>query len=140
MDPFAGRSEISSEEYAAWRGAGSPTVLVPPVGEAVPDWQTSEKAFMAKVVGFATEHGWLSYHTHKSANSAPGFPDLVMVRGGSLEFAELKVGTGKPTKQQERWFGALWELEGIASTYGFDGIGVRLWYPDDWQEIERTLG
>lgn len=140
-DPFAGRHEITAEEYRAYLSSAGQTVFVPPVaGDAVPDWQTNEKAFMAKVVKFATEHGWEDiYHTYRSASSSPGFPDLVMGRGWRLEVAELKVGDNKPTRQQERWLDRFRAIAGAARERGFDGIGVRVWWPEDVEEIEEVL-
>jgi hypothetical protein len=129
-DPFDGRSEITADEYQSWLSQGSPAALIPPAPvEAIEDWRTSVKKFQAKVVKFAIEHGWMSYHTWKSANSAPGFPDLVLVRGRCLIFAELKVEPNKPTKDQREWLTAL-DLAG-AETY--------LWYPRMWDAIETVL-
>lgn len=130
-DPFAGRSEITAAEYAAWRDAGSPTALIPPIEETAPDWTTSEKKFMAKVAKFATDHGWRVFHTHNSANSAPGVPDLKMLRRGVLRYAELKVEGKKPTKDQQQWLDELAEVGG--------NVFVHLWYPEDWISIMDVL-
>lgn len=54
----------------------------------------SEAAFMQKILGLAGFTGWMAYHTHRSDRSAPGFPDLVMVRGARLVFAEVKAESG----------------------------------------------
>lgn len=129
FDPFDGRTEMSAEEFNAWRASGSPTALIPPVGETVPDWQMNEKAFMARVVKFASEHGWTEYHTFKSANSAPGFPDLVLARMPVIRVAELKVGGNKPTKDQRWWLDA----------FAVAGIPADVWTPDDIEEIEEVL-
>jgi hypothetical protein len=126
--PFGDRTEIGADELNAYL-AGSLETSMPPV-ETVEDWRTSEKKFLAKVVKHATDHGWMSYHTWASANSAPGFPDLVLVRGDRLIFAELKVGTNRPTKDQTAW------LDALAGA----GVPAYLWRPEDWAEIERTLG
>jgi hypothetical protein len=126
-DPFAGKTEISAEEYRAFVDGRYPDF--PPIEETAPAWQTSETAFQAKVVKYATEHGWMSYHTWKSANSSPGFPDLVMIRGDRIVVAELKVGTNKVTKDQRAWLDA------------FDGAGIipHVWRPDDVEFIEEVL-
>ena len=42
----------------------------------------TEKKFQAAVLQIANMYGWLAYHTHDSRRSAPGFPDLVLVRNG----------------------------------------------------------
>jgi hypothetical protein len=46
---------------------------------------------------------WEIYHTHDSRRSAPGFPDLVLMRPPELVFIELKTQTGRLTKAQQRW-------------------------------------
>lgn len=139
---FGDRSEMSSEEFQSLI-SGGPSLVPPALVDAVPDWQTNEKAFMAKVVKYATDHGWESYHTHTSANSAPGFPDLVMVRVqglyGRIEVAELKVGRNRPTKAQQQWLSLLRLVSETARTFGYTGIGVRVWTPADWDEIEEVL-
>lgn len=130
-DPFAGRTSISAEEYRAYLDSGA--LCMPSVEDLPPpDWQTSEKAFMAKVVRFAIAHGWdVPYHTFESAHSAPGFPDLVFKRGGKVRrVAELKVGGKKPTKDQLAW------LDAFAAA----GIPADVWTPADWPVIEEVLG
>lgn len=131
LDPFDGRSEITAEEFRAYLAAGQPILLLP-AEPTIPDWQTRESAFLAKVDAYAKEHGWLTYHTWKSANSAPGFPDLVMLRAGQLIVAELKVGTNRTTKAQDQWLDAFREMP----TYAVD---VFVWYPEAWEMIEEVL-
>lgn len=50
----------------------------------------SEDDFARALRDLAERLGWLTYHTHRSDRSEPGFPDEVMVRGSRLIFAELK--------------------------------------------------
>lgn len=129
--------EMSASDFNALV-AGSRETLVPPAPETAPDWQTSEKAFQAKVVKYAVERGWddpKPYHTFDSASSEPGYPDLVMVRVGGdgvgrLIYAELKVPGGRVTKAQRRW---LESLEAVR------GIEVYLWFPDMWDTIAEVL-
>jgi hypothetical protein len=90
----------------------------------------TEKAFMQQVVDLATLHGWLVYHTYDSRRSSPGFPDLVMVKGNTLLFAELKTEKGKLSQAQGQWLEALSKVETISS---------HIWKPSDWQEIEMML-
>ena len=61
--------------------------------------------------------------------SAPGFPDLTMVRRGKLVFAELKTEKGNLTKAQAWW------LAGLKQAHPH----VYLWRPSDWREIEEVL-
>lgn len=88
-----------------------------------------EKAFLGQVLQLARLYGWLAYHTHDSRHSAGGFPDLTLVRGGRLVFAELKVGGNTPTPAQVVWLRAL-EAAG-AEAY--------VWRPGDFDQIQTVL-
>lgn len=90
----------------------------------------SEKQFQDHVVALAHRLGWLVYHTHDSRRSAPGFPDLVLVRGTTL-FRELKAANGVVSKDQRVWLTAL-------ETAGEDA-GV--WKPKDLMSgrVEQEL-
>lgn len=90
----------------------------------------SEKEFQAQVLELARYTGWLCYHTHDSRRSAPGFPDLVMVRPPVIVFAELKTEVGTLRPEQRKWLDALGRCE---------AVGALLWRPSDWPEIEEVL-
>lgn len=83
------------------------------------------------MTALAKLRGWVWYHTHDSRRSPAGFPDLVLVRGRRLVFAELKREGEKPTAEQQRW------LDALAAT---GAVEAYLWRPSDWEEIEQTLG
>lgn len=98
----------------------------------------SEREFTDQVVALARLCGWLVIHFRPARSEQgwrtplqghPGFPDLVMVRGGELIFAELKSATGRLTAEQRRWIEAL------------DGAGANsfVWKPSDWDAIEWRL-
>ena len=89
-----------------------------------------ERDFQEWLRQLARMFGWRYYHTHRSDHSAAGFPDVVMVRGPRLIFAELKVGKGTLSDGQREWMEALRRVEG-AETY--------LWYPNQRAEIEEIL-
>lgn len=89
----------------------------------------SEKAFMAQVIKLAKLLGWLTYHTHRSDRSDPGFPDLVLVRGERLIFAELKKEKGRFSTHQIMW------LEWLGET----SAEVYRWKPSQWKAIEEVL-
>lgn len=91
----------------------------------------TEKQLQAAIVKTARLLGWRVYHTFDSRRSEPGFPDLTMVRGRLLIFAELKTDKGKVSAAQEAW------LDALIST----GVGVALWRPADWLDgtVERVL-
>jgi hypothetical protein len=80
----------------------------------------SEKHFRAQVVELARLSGWLCYHTFDSRRSAPGFPDLVMVRPPHVIFAELKSESGKLRPEKDGWLEAL---------RGCEGVYMCLWRP-----------
>lgn len=90
----------------------------------------SEAAFQQAVIDLARALGWRVYHTHDSRHSAAGYPDLTLVRGGRLVFAELKAQAGRLSDVQRCW---LQELE-IAGAQAF------VWRPSDWRVIEEVLG
>jgi len=90
----------------------------------------SEKAFQAQVLDLARLSGWLVYHTHDSRRSAPGFPDLVLVRPPVVLFAELKSEEGRLRPEQRDWLEAMW---------GCGDVEARLWRPSDWPEIEGMI-
>jgi len=89
-----------------------------------------EKDFQDTVVEYAHLCGWMTYHTHDSRRSDAGFPDLTMVRGTRLIFAELKSQKGTIRPAQEAW---LQRLQGVPA------VEVYLWRPTDWDDIEKVL-
>lgn len=90
----------------------------------------TEKHFQAQVLELARLSGWRCYHTFDSRRSAPGFPDLVMVRPPVVLFAELKSEGGRLRPEQAAWLDALKACERVEA---------RLWRPGDWPEIEEML-
>ena len=93
-----------------------------------PYWK-NEKAFTASVKKAAKQFGWLPYHTFNSKRSDPGFPDLVLVRGSELIFAELKMPKGRISEHQRNWAAKLTEA----------GQRIYLWRPADWDNILEVL-
>jgi hypothetical protein len=91
----------------------------------------TERQLQDAVIELAEMLKWLVYHTYDSRRSNPGFPDLVMVRGGRLLFVELKSAKGKLRPEQHVWLNAL-------DTCGAE---VYTWRPDDWTDgsIEACL-
>ena len=91
----------------------------------------TEKELLACVRELARLAGWLCYHTHDSRRSEPGFPDVVLVRGGRVLFRELKVGRNHVTPTQARWLDRLREA----------GADAAVWRDTDWLDgtIERGL-
>jgi hypothetical protein len=89
----------------------------------------TEKQFMSQVVQLAKLQRWKVYHTFDSRRSESGFPDLVLVRGKTAMFVELKVGRNHPTEAQYAWLHAL----------GGAGLYATVWRPKDWDEIRAVL-
>lgn len=90
----------------------------------------NEKGFSQAVVGFAQSQRWMVFRTWQSKHSPPGEPDLRMVRPPRVIFAELKVKKNQPTMYQV----VALELLGQCS-----GVETYLWYPSNWEEIEKVL-
>lgn len=102
----------------------------------------TEAEFQKSVCEMARRCGWRVAHFHDSRRQvregvyvgdkdAAGFPDLVLVRRGSIIFAELKSESGHVRAQQQEWLDDL--------SYVGGPVRVFLWRPADWVEIERTL-
>ena len=88
----------------------------------------SERDFQREVVKRALIFGWKVYHTYDSRRSAPGFPDLVLVREHVI-FAELKTAKGTVSKEQEAW---IRDLQYANAT-------VYVWRPGDLEAIVEVL-
>lgn len=89
----------------------------------------TEKQFSQQVADVAKTFGWLVYRTWNSQHSPKGFPDLCMVKGPLIIFAELKSKKGKTTPAQEQWLNAL----------EYTPADVYLWRPGDLEEIIEVL-
>lgn len=91
----------------------------------------SEAQLQQAVVDCARHLGYRVYHTYDSRRSDAGFPDLVLVRGPHLIFAELKSEKGRLSGFQVRWLEALEETSALTF----------VWKPQDWVSgaIEQIL-
>ncbi len=99
----------------------------------------TEAAFTRDVLTLAKRLGWRTAHFRPArtadgwrtavSGDGKGFLDLLLLRGGTLIVAELKVGNGKLTPEQAAWVSA-WEAAGVA---------VYLWRPENFDEIEAVL-
>ena len=72
--------------------------------------------------------GWITYHTHDSRRSDPGFPDLVLVRE-KVKWREVETDKGRMSPAQMEW-------QRILKDAGQD---VGIWRPAMWDEIEKEL-
>lgn len=104
----------------------------------------TEAGFTKAVIDYAHLTGWLAAHfrttrTQRRDGSihyqtpvqgdGAGFPDLLLVRGGRVLAAELKMPGRKTTPEQDAWLRA----------FRTAGVPAYLWVPGDWPEIERVL-
>lgn len=104
----------------------------------------TEAGFQAAVIRLAKVRGWTVAHFRTSrtvskrgrvryqtavAADGTGFPDLVLVRGHRLLFAELKTDTGRLRAEQRAWLDQLEETE----------AEVYVWRPRDFDEIVELL-
>jgi VRR-NUC domain-containing protein len=109
--------------------------------EAIWKVQQSEAQFQAAVQELATLQGWEwmhiggrqmvsgFYRTPVSGSLGPGWPDLVLVRGEQMLFAELKSEKGRLSFPQKMVLNALVRT----------GHRVYLWKPSDWDQIVKVL-
>ncbi|HUT78006.1 MAG TPA: hypothetical protein VM285_09985 [Polyangia bacterium] len=74
-----------------------------------------------------TAHGWA---TPVEGPLGTGFPDLILVRGSRLIFAELKSDKGKLTVHQE---------VAQATLSGIPCAEVYVWRPRDFDDIVKLL-
>lgn len=92
----------------------------------------SEAELQRAVLGMAKLFGWRCAH-FRTANTTQGwmtpvaadgkgFPDLVLVRGSELVFAELKAEKGRMSPEQVEWREALLSA----------GVRCAIWRPADW--------
>lgn len=93
----------------------------------------TEAQLQSMTIDLAARIGWMSYHTHDSRRSQPGFPDLVLVhpRQRRVLWRELKSEIGRLRSEQATWVEALRLV----------GQDVGVWRPSDWTSgrIEREL-
>jgi hypothetical protein len=109
---------------------------VSPVGGKV-----TEKELRETLVRAARNFGWRVYFTWSSMHSPAGFPDLCMVKGDRLVFAELKTEKGKVTPEQQAWLDALEACRLGAQERVTQGHApeVYVWRPADLDAAYRVL-
>ena len=97
-----------------------------------------EAQFTDDILKWAKVYGWRRFHvrgnTKRLIQGDVGFPDLVLVRGSRIIFAELKVGKNKATDEQFAWIQALFDVRD-----GQSNVGVYVWRPEQWSEILVVL-
>lgn len=101
-----------------------------PSARAVVEAAQKEAEFQAQIVGLAETWHWRVYHTRDSRGSQPGFPDLVLVRGPTALFLEVKSAKGVESPDQQAWIAALKQVRFVHADFV---------YPKDWDRVEDTL-
>lgn len=96
----------------------------------------SEADFQQAVIDLAILRGWQVSHFRPAQvrdgqwvtpiQGHPGFPDLALARDGVVLLVELKRMGGRVSPMQKTW--------GLHI-----GAHYRLWYPNNWAEIQGTL-
>lgn len=113
----------------------------------------TEEQWQRQVVDLASLYGWdYVYHTHRSEHSAPGWPDLALIRRKDrrIVFAELKSPQGSATPDQLAVLEVLLAVsEGGWTDHGRRDIGalvpgmaridVELWQPGDLDRVVQVL-
>ena len=95
-----------------------------------PSTPTNEAEFQRCVIAAAHNREWMTYHTHDSRRSAPGYPDLTLAhRKWGLLFVELKMPKGKVSADQKEWLKILRQC----------GQEAMVWRPADWGRILLVL-
>jgi hypothetical protein len=115
------------------------------------DGALSEAAWQGQVEALARFYGWLVYHPPdnrpvdgrgRRQRTTRGFPDLTLVRGAELIFAELKRDTTYPDADQRAWLDALRQVaDAVDWAAGVDGpaINVYVWRPRDFDDVQARL-
>lgn len=103
----------------------------------------TERQLMDAVIECAERLGWRCWHDTDSRRNKPGLPDLILVRGGELIFAELKTSRGQLRAEQREWLEALGAVMDASENLDreWSPVSVCLWRPADWLDgtIERRL-
>lgn len=100
----------------------------------------TESQWQKVVLAYAKLQGWHTAHFRAAMmrsgkwatpvqGDGTGFPDLVLVRGCRLIFAELKSAKGKVAPAQTEW---LTRLMGA-------GAECFIWRPKDWDQVKQVL-
>ena len=96
----------------------------------------SERDWQNQVIRYAIDLGWKHYHApdNRPVNGriqkvVAGFPDLVLVKGERLIFAELKRELGTVSEAQTLWLAALEAT----------GSECYIWRPSQMREVKEIL-
>ncbi len=89
-----------------------------------------EVDFQQQIIECAEACGWWVFHDTDSRRNRAGFPDLMLVRGATLIFLELKRAKGRTRPEQEAVIARLKHVRLVQADI------VR---PHNWPDIESAL-
>jgi hypothetical protein len=100
----------------------------------------TEQQFQRAVLQTARLFGWRTAHFRPARTAAgtwrtpvegdgKGFPDLVLLRRDQILVRELKVGSGKLSREQADWLQSFRDAD----------VDAWVWRPEDWDQIEEEL-
>ena len=108
-------------------------------GPDTPAKPMTERQLQREIILYARKRGWKVMHIYDSRkaigddwigdNGVTGWPDLTLVRGEEIVFAELKSAKGRLTKRQREWLDILGKTP--ADTY--------IWRPADLDAAKKRL-
>ena len=101
-----------------------------PSPRVVVDAAMTEAEWQAQIVTYARLQDWLVFHASDSRRSDPGLPDLILVRGETVMFLEVKTVQGRMREEQKTWMGRLKTANRVLAAV------VR---PSDWDTLEEQL-
>lgn len=108
--------------------------MTPPKKTPTASVMTEEELSIA-IIQAALFLGWKCHHDRRSdlarQQGTPGFPDLVLIRGGRIWMLELKSDSGHLTRDQ-----LAWQLEMPVNSYAFT---YRVVYPGDLDSVLEEL-
>ncbi len=91
---------------------------------------TEEKDYQAQIVEAAELEGWHVFHVYDSRRSAPGNPDLELIRGATMLRLEVKSEKGKVKLPQQAYIDRLNQVKYVVADV------VR---PSHWDQVLDTL-
>ena len=94
----------------------------------------SEKDLQEQILAEAETYNWLVFHDNDSRRNNAGVPDLVLVKGGKIIFAELKRESKRAKLRDDQ---VVWieELKRASSK----NVMVAVWRPSDRDHIWAVL-
>ena len=119
--------------------------LMKPFNSVQGKQKISESDFLNTIIEYAQLRGWLCahfrsvkvqrqdgsvYYQTPVQAEGKGYPDLCLVRGDRLVFAEVKAISGRVSQEQKEW------LEALTHTGKCE---VYVWQPNDWDKVEDIL-